>query len=360
MAASKLLNLIAVSTLAILAASFGATPVNAVSVDTAHIGRSHAHVALAKKRRSNNSKRCKPRPPPSTPAGKPASTGKPAPAPTTSKAAPPATTSKASAGGNNNNSGSNNSGGAVHTGNPGKGKASLGWGINDPTALKNIANAGKVGALYTWAPWIPDGTAALGIRPCPMLWGPKQIGQFTQVVKRGYADCVLGFNEPNQSGQSDLDPGYAAKLWIQYIQPLKDQGYTLISPACTNAPSGKQWMIDFLKACDGQCHLDGLAVHFYGTKAQDMIDYLNDMHNFFKLPVWPTEYACQNFGGGAQCTKDGVWQFHQTIKTWMDNQSWIPFYFAFGAMYDLGNVNPLNGLLSGNKEPSDLGRYYIS
>jgi hypothetical protein len=359
MAATKLLNLIAVSTLAILAASFGATPVTAVSVDTAHIGRSHAHVALAKKRRSNNSKRCKPRPPPSSsPAGKPATTAKPAPG-TTTKAAPPATTTKASTGGSNSGS-NNNSGGGVNTGNPGKGKASLAWGVNDPTALKNFANSGKIGALYTWAPWIPDGTAGLGIRPCPMLWGPKQIGQFTQVVKRGYADCVLGFNEPNQQGQSDLDPGYAASLWKQYIQPLKDQGYTLISPACTNAPSGKQWMKDFLAACNGGCHLDGLAVHFYGTDPQAMINYLEDMHNTFQLPVWPTEFACQNFGGGAQCSKDAVWHFFQTIKPWMDGQSWIPFYFAFGAMYDLGNVNPLNALLGGNKYPTDLGYYYIS
>ena len=29
----------------------------------------------------------------------------------------------------------------------------------------------------------------------PMLWGHKQIGQFTSLVKPGYAKTVLGMNE---------------------------------------------------------------------------------------------------------------------------------------------------------------------
>jgi hypothetical protein len=361
MATAKLLNLIAVSTLAILAASFGATPVTAVSVDTTHLGaRSHAHAALAKKRRGNGSKRCKPRSTTSPAAAtKPTTTTTPAPAKTTSKAAA-ATTSKASSGSGSSSSGSSSGTNTSGSSGLGKGKASLAWGVNDNTALKNMANGGKVGALYTWAPWIPDITKSLNIRPCPMLWGEKQIGQFTSTVKEGYADCVLGFNEPNQAGQSDMDPAYAAQLWKQYIQPLKAKGYTLVSPAPTNAPSGKVWLQNFLKACNGGCHLDAIAVHFYGTDPEAMKSYLTDMHNTFGINIWPTEFACQNFGGGAQCSKDQVWSFFQTIKPWMDSQNWIDYYFAFGAMYDLGNVNPLNALLGGNKYPTDLGYFYLN
>lgn len=51
-----------------------------------------------------------------------------------------------------------------------------------------------------------------------------------------------------------MSPQDAAGLWKQYLEPLHDNGYTLISPACTNAPSGKTWMQDFFKACDG-CHV---------------------------------------------------------------------------------------------------------
>jgi len=33
------------------------------------------------------------------------------------------------------------------------------------------------------------------------------------------------------------------------MSPLSSQGYSLISPACTNAPSGKIWMKEFLADC---------------------------------------------------------------------------------------------------------------
>lgn len=363
MAAAKLLNLIAVSTLAILAASFGATPVTAVSVDTVHIGRSHAHAALAKKRRGNNSKRCKPRPT-STPGnnnnnsnnnnnnnGGSKPTEAPKPPATTAKPAPPATTSKSSDGSNNNTP-------PPPPGPDGHGKVGLGWAVNDDNALKHF-KTGSVGAIMTWSPWMPAVAKSLGFRRCPMLWGPKQISQFQSLVKPGYADCVMGFNEPDQPSQSNLSPDYAAKLWKQYIEPLKNQGYQLISPACTNAPSGKTWMKEFLKACNGGCTIHGLAVHFYGTDPNAMISYLKDMHSTFGYPVWATEFACQNFSGGPQCNKDQVWHFMQTVKPFMDSQSWIPHYFAFGTLYDMGNVNPLNQLLGSNGYPNALGSYYV-
>ena len=84
-----------------------------------------------------------------------------------------------------------------------------------------------------------------------MLWSPKQLGDWNELVKPGYSTFALGFNEPNQAGQSDMDPGYAAQVWNQYVRPKRDMGYTLISPACTNAPSGFTWMHDshFLFEC---------------------------------------------------------------------------------------------------------------
>jgi hypothetical protein len=63
----------------------------------------------------------------------------------------------------------------------------------------------------------------------------------------------------------------------------------------------------------------------------------------------PTEYACQvcivcledpslahlpvqNFNGGAQCSRDETWSFHQRIKGWMDSTPWVPNYFPFGQL----------------------------
>lgn len=191
-----------------------------------------------------------------------------------------------------------------------------------------------------------------------MLWGWKQVDDFVKLVKPGYAKYALGPNEPNQSGQSDMSPADGAKLWQQYMSPLKNQGYYLVSPACTNAPSGKAWMKGFLADCKG-CPIDAVALHWYGTKYQDFIDYVTDFHQTFGYPVWITEFACQDFSGGTQCSYDEAFTFMREVTSWMDKTPFVVAYFAFGAMHDMGNVNPVNQLLAGNGQPTALGDIYI-
>ncbi|GLB33625.1 putative expressed protein [Lyophyllum shimeji] len=355
MAVTKLLNLLALSSLAIIASSFGATPVNALTVDTHHLAHApvHGHAALAKKRRAAGGKRCKPRPSSSVAVPVPTS----APVKATSTKAPAPTTSST----NHNNGGSPPpaNGGGNSGSNGGVGKVGIAWPQDDDKALASFKTP-KVGPIYTWSPWIPSAAKSLGYEPVPMFWGEKQASEFQRIVVPGYARTVLGFNEPNQQGQSDMSPERGVELWLQYIEPLKSKGYSLISPACTNAPSGKKWLQDFLAICNGRCHLDGVALHFYGTDPQAMIDYLIDMHNTFNLPIWPTEFACESFSGGKQCSKDDVFNFMSKVKNFMDNTGWVQHYFAFGAMYDMGNVNPLNQLLGSNGKPTDLGYMYIN
>ncbi|KAF5388205.1 hypothetical protein D9615_000226 [Tricholomella constricta] len=363
MAVTKLLNLLAVSSLAILACSYGATPVSALSVDTHQFPRSpiRGHAILAKKKRAANGKRCKPRPSsaPAPPASVPKPTTPPPPPPPATKPAStkaPAPTAPSTGGGGGSSTPTN--GGSNSGSNGGVGKVGLAWPIDDDRALANF-KTNKVSPVYTWSPYIPRKAKELGFEPIPMLWGEKQTSEFKRLVVKGYAKTVLGFNEPNQQGQSDMSPQRGAQLWQQFIQPLKAQGYSLISPACTNAPSGKKWLQDFFAACHG-CTFDGVALHFYGTDPQAFIDYMKDFHNTFGLPIWPTEYACMNFGGGTQCDREQVFNFMSKTKNFMDNTSWIAHYFAFGTMYDMGNVNPLNRLLGDDGRPTDLGYMYIN
>ena len=48
-----------------------------------------------------------------------------------------------------------------------------------------------------------------------------------------------------------MSPQDGAQLWQQYINPLKDEGYYLVSPACTNDQAGLDWMTGFFQACSG-------------------------------------------------------------------------------------------------------------
>ncbi|KAF9008876.1 glycosyl hydrolase catalytic core-domain-containing protein [Cyathus striatus] len=375
MAVAKLLNLFALASLAILACSYGPEPVSALSRHANsfpnHIPRGHA--VMAKKKRASTSKRCKPRPTSSIAATvvqtsaaiskAPATSEVPvtskAPVTTQSESVKPSSSSSSTAAVVTTKASTSNSNAATSSGSSsgGSGKVGLAWNNADESSIKNFVN-GQVSAIYTWSPWKPTVVDSLGLEFIPMLWGEKQISDFTSLVKAGYAKTVLGFNEPNQSGQAEMTPARAAQVWKQYIQPLKNQGYSLVSPACTSAASGKTWMQEFIAACDG-CTFDAIALHWYGTDPQEFITYLQDFHNTFNLPIWPTEFACQNFSGGAQCTSDQVWNFMQTVKDFMDNTSWVGKYFAFGVLHDMAGVNSLDQLLGSDGQPTALGRLYI-
>lgn len=56
---------------------------------------------------------------------------------------------------------------------------------------------------------------------------------------------------PEISGQSNIDPQTAASLWQQNIQPKKQLGYNLISPAVTSDAAGIPWLQQFFQACQG-------------------------------------------------------------------------------------------------------------
>jgi len=174
-----------------------------------------------------------------------------------------------------------------------------------------------------------------------------------------------------------MSPGEAIKLWWQYLEPLGRQGYKLISPAPTNGPDGEAWLKQFVNGCKG-CKIDGIATHFYGTDAERLIAHIKKYRETFKRQIWLTEFACQNFSGGAQCSKDQVRAFMKRTTQYMDQQSWVSLYCWFGAYFfsrsfehvlklflgslledAMYNVNRANQLANGDSTPNALGRLYL-
>ncbi|KIJ70277.1 glycoside hydrolase family 128 protein [Hydnomerulius pinastri MD-312] len=366
MAALKLLNLFALASVAIVALSSGPVQVNALATDRSHVVRHiRGHDAVAKRKRSDvintstaSNGRCKPRPTSSiaassTPAAAPTSAApSSSPQPTTSAApapAPPATSAAPSP--------SPTSGGSGNTSN-GK-KWGLGWPNGSQSWLANFARP-NVGYIYTWSPYLPDGIAELGLQGMPMLWGYNQVDDFAKLVVKGYANIALGMNEPNEPSQSNMSPQDGFNLWMQYLNPLQYEGYQLISPACTNDDAGLQWYQEFFAACNGQCHVDGIAFHAYTTSAQAVIDFATALHNTYNLPIWITEFADQNYSGsGGQATMDEVWAFAETMVSFVNNTPWIVAAFPFGVMGDLQGVNTDNALLASNDYPTSLAYTYF-
>ncbi|ESK94770.1 glycosyl hydrolase 53 domain-containing protein [Moniliophthora roreri MCA 2997] len=166
---------------------------------------------------------------------------------------------------------------------------------NEPAHMRDISKAYGTSISWTYN-WAVDPLAAIpqGIEPVPMQWGVQGVESFRNlVVQKGYK-AILGFNEPDLQSQSNISPSQAATLWETHIQPLKQQGIRLGSPAISSAPApaGKAWLRAFLDQCRS-CDIDFIAVHWYGEGAQNFINYLNDVHVTFPgYLIWVTEFGC--------------------------------------------------------------------
>jgi O-glycosyl hydrolase len=194
-----------------------------------------------------------------------------------------------------------------------------------------------------------------------MLWGWKNAADFQAKAVEGYAKMALGCNEPNEVGQSNMDAWSGIQLWRQYMLPLASKGYTLISPAMSSRPNGKDWMATFMANCGNDCNVAGIATHYYGTDIEEFKTYVTYWHTTYNLPVYITEYADQDFNGGPQADMDQIWAFMVAATEFMNANSWVKAHCWFGAMEGMDNVNPLNKLMNDAGDgPNDLGSYFIN
>ncbi|KAF7369070.1 Glyco-hydro-cc domain-containing protein [Mycena venus] len=227
-------------------------------------------------------------------------------------------------------------------------KAGIAGGGDADTDMAQFTTTGKVSWYYTWSLSSVD----TDLEFVPMLWGEKDVTQWTDpsdginaTIAQRKPTAVLGMNEPQETGQSNLTPQQGADMWKTYIEPLHSQGLRLGSPAPSSAPSGKTWIQDFLTACNGGCTVDFIALHYYDVNATKFAEYLTDFHDTFQRPIWVTEWACQNFNNGPQ--------------SFMDAQDWVERYAWFGIMRDLQGVNPDDAMMNSNGQITDLGKQYI-
>ncbi|KAI0346747.1 hypothetical protein BDW22DRAFT_1350997 [Trametopsis cervina] len=347
MAPIRLLNLFAVLSVALLASTFN-VPVAALSNTHGHphLNRQLDHSEIARKvSKRGTSKRCKPKTSAPGTTSTPVITttvSLPPPVKTTSAKPPPPTTSPAS----------------PPPPPPPSGNKKLLVGWNNQADI-GVTVGKNTWGYYTWSSWAV--TPSHNLPFLSMLWGGSsdKISQFeTNIKGPGDGRWILGFNEPNEDSQSKMDVGTAVSVWNQHIQPKKNAGFNLVSPAPTNSPTGKTWLQAFFAQCGG-CTIDAVAVHIYTTSSKDAIDFINDYHTTFNRPIMVTEFACQNFGGGAQCSQDQAWSFYQDILGFAQATPWIIAVAPFSLLNDMGNVSPVNQGLR-DSQLTDLGQFIVN
>jgi len=240
-------------------------------------------------------------------------------------------------------------------------KAGLGWPNSKFVDISQYRTTGKVSWYYSWSPDSFD----TDLEFVPMLWGQREVDDWqntiNQTIQERKPTAVLGMNEPQETSQSNLSPDEGAAMWKTYIEPLKAQGLRLGSPAPSSAPSGKQWLQQWLNtSCAGGCSVDFIALHWYDVNATAFIDYLEDFHDTFQRPLWVTEWACQNFNNAkAQCSQQDIIEFMNETQSFMDRTDWVERYAWFGAMENMQGVNQDDALMTTSGQINDLGKQYI-
>jgi hypothetical protein len=124
------------------------------------------------------------------------------------------------------------------------------WGAGDTYHRPDIRKAAGVVWWYDWSP-APGGD---GI---PMLYSGASIGAALQ----GDATWLMGFNEPDISGQANMTPDEAARAW-SYVESTY-AGRKLVSPAVMDLRWLMNWRAAYWSAYGRAPRVDAIGVHWY-------------------------------------------------------------------------------------------------
>ncbi len=220
-------------------------------------------------------------------------------------------------GGTDNAGGTKSTGGASAAGGTG-GKPYKGVANSPCTARTNL----NVAWYYNWMQTAdaPCSSPTVGGEFVPMIWGHTGAEQTTagitsaiaSMVSRGNT-TVLGFNEPDNTGQSNLTVATALSLWPAFNNPSIRVG----SPATQANTTGVAWFTSFNTQinADATLRADFIAIHWYGWNAGSCDANANTLMAYIaqiealpgNRPIWLTEWGCLN---GSDNASAAVTQAH--------------------------------------------------
>jgi hypothetical protein len=153
---------------------------------------------------------------------------------------------------------------------------------------------------YTWATGHSGIKTPRGTSFVPMIWGAGSVtaANLAQVKREGH--YLLGFNEPDNSGQANMSASQALSLWPR----LMATGMTLGSPAvAAGAATPGGWLDQFMSGAKSRGYrVNFITVHWYGgnfataAAVSELKSYIQAIHARYHKPIWLTEFALMRFG----------------------------------------------------------------
>ena len=212
----------------------------------------------------------------------------------------------------------------------------------DATGVSQDLAASGASWYYDWGA-TPSGIAApAGTSFVPMIWGAADVTAATLDQVKSEGDVLLGFNEPDQSGQANMTVAQALNLWPQ----LMATGMTLGSPAVSfDAATPGGWLDQFMAGAKARGYrVNFITVHWYGgdfstgAAVQQLESYLQAIYNQYHLPIWLTEFALTNYAGSTPTFPTEAQQaaFLTAATTMLDGLPYVQRYAWFALPVSAG------------------------
>jgi len=236
----------------------------------------------------------------------------------------------------------------------------LAWATND-----NFASTIGSKPLVTWYHHWQDGPVKqmpAKNEYVPMFWGAKKWDKWNSrkaEMKKKTPKHLLGFNEPDIGSQGNMDPNYAAQVWMDEIQPWANKGVKLGSPAVA---WDLDWMAKFLSAIKKKGgHVDFITIHWYGSwkDIAGFKKFVKTAHDRFGYKIWVTELGITS---GSNPSQQQTKNFMMNAYSWMDTTGYVDRASWFGCFeaakppdsYATGK----NALFKKGAVLSDMGYWY--
>jgi Glycosyl hydrolase catalytic core len=215
---------------------------------------------------------------------------------------------------------------------------------------------------YDWTA-TPNGIATPAkVSFIPMIWGAANVTTATLAEVRQEGPILLGFNEPDMSGQANMTVAKALGLWPK----LMATGMTLGSPAVAyDAATPGGWLDQFMAGAKARHYrVNFITVHWYGgdfrtTQAvQELETYLEAIWARYRLPIWVTEFALTSFSGSTASYPTEAQQaaFLTAATKMLDSLSYVHRYAWFALPVSAGSGT--TGLFNPGPSVTQVGRAF--
>jgi hypothetical protein len=223
-----------------------------------------------------------------------------------------------------------------------------------------LADVGA-GWYYDWGPNDNDVPGPSGVEFVPMIWGKANLTDATLADAKKESDgSLLGFNEPDMSGQANMTVEEALAAWPK----LQATGLRLGSPSVAyGGDTAGGWLDRFMKGADQKGYrVDFITLHWYGSDfsaaaVNQFLGYVDAVHKRYGKPIWVTEFGLMNFSGTPKYpTQAQLVTFINGTTKGMESRSWLDRYAWFGLPAVGDSVD--FGLYRDGDSPTEAGKAY--